>query len=60
MIQMVDLQRQYRILKPEIDAAIQGVLDSAHFILGKNVSQLEEEIASYHGGSRDAQMTGAA
>jgi len=51
MIQMVDLQRQYRLLKPEIDAAIQEVLDSAHFILGQNVSQLEEEIASYHGGS---------
>lgn len=48
MIQMVDLQRQYRLLKEEIDDAIQDVLHKAQFILGPNVSQLEEEIAAYH------------
>ncbi|MBN2283087.1 MAG: DegT/DnrJ/EryC1/StrS family aminotransferase [Deltaproteobacteria bacterium] len=49
MIQMVDLKRQYHILKEEIDAAVQEVLEGTHFILGPNVSQLEKEIASYHG-----------
>lgn len=49
MLPMVDLQRQYQILKPEIDAAVEEVLRSAQFILGPNVSRLEEEIARYHG-----------
>jgi len=48
MIPMVDLQRQYKLLKPDIDAAIQGVLDSAQFILGPNVTELEKEVAAYH------------
>lgn len=48
MIQMVDLKRQYRNLKPDIDRAIQEVLEGANFILGENVTKLEEEIASYH------------
>lgn len=48
MIPMVDLKRQYRALKSEIDAAISGVLEQTQFILGPNVSKLEEEIAAYH------------
>ena len=49
MIPMVDLQRQYREIKTEIDDAIRAVLTSAQFILGPNCSALEEEIAAYHG-----------
>ena len=49
MIPMVDLNRQYRMLKEEIDRAVQEVLDSTQFILGPNVVALEEEVASYHG-----------
>ena len=49
MIPMVDLKRQYHNLKADIDAAIQGVLDNAQFILGPNVAELEKEIAAYHG-----------
>jgi len=45
---MVDLKRQYRALKNEIDAAISGVLEQTQFILGPNVGKLEEEIAAYH------------
>ena len=48
MIPMVDLKRQYQNLKADIDAAIQGVLDNAQFILGPNVAELEKEIAQYH------------
>ena len=45
---MVDLQRQYQCLKPEIDKAIQDVLNQCQFILGPQVTALENEIASYH------------
>lgn len=48
MIPMVDLKRQYRLLKDEIDRAVQEVLDGAQFILGPNVARLEEEVAAYH------------
>ncbi len=48
MIPMVDLKRQYRALKSEIDAAISSVLEQTQFILGPNVVKLEEEIAAYH------------
>jgi len=49
MIPMVDLQRQYKILKDDIEAAIAEVLNSSQFILGPNVLELEKEIAAYHG-----------
>jgi dTDP-4-amino-4,6-dideoxygalactose transaminase len=49
MIPMVDLKRQYQNLKPDIDAAIQKVLEDCQFILGPNVAALEKEIAAYHG-----------
>lgn len=43
----VDLKAQYRAIKPEIDAAIQRVMDSQYFILGPEVEALEKEIAEY-------------
>lgn len=49
MIPMVDLKRQYHDLKKEIDAAVSDVLEQTRFILGPNVSALEEEVAAYHG-----------
>ena len=48
-IQMVDLKRQYQKIKSEIDSAIQEVLDSTQFILGKNVAQFEKNAAEYLG-----------
>lgn len=48
MIPMVDLKRQYHILKTEIDTAVSDVLEKTQFILGPNVGKLEEEIAAYH------------
>src|SRR6476659_5373497 len=44
-----DLQSQYRAIKPEIDAAIQRVLDSAQFILGDEVTAFEREFAAFSG-----------
>ncbi|MFZ1979505.1 MAG: DegT/DnrJ/EryC1/StrS family aminotransferase [Bacteroidota bacterium] len=48
-IQMVDVVGQYKKIKAEIDAAVQCVLDSGQYILGKEVSEFEKEIASYLG-----------
>ncbi|HSO08337.1 MAG TPA: DegT/DnrJ/EryC1/StrS family aminotransferase [Pelomicrobium sp.] len=48
-IPMVDLKAEYRLFKAEIDAAVHGVLDSAHFILGPNVKALEQEVAQFIG-----------
>ena len=44
-----DLKAQYAALKPEIDAGIQAVIDSAAFILGKPVTELENRLAEYVG-----------
>jgi dTDP-4-amino-4,6-dideoxygalactose transaminase len=49
MIPLVDLVAQYRSIQPEIDAAIQRVLESGHFILGAEVQSLEQEVAAYLG-----------
>lgn len=47
MIPFLDLKAQYRQIKPEIDAAIAGVVDSAHFVLGPAVAKFEERFAAY-------------
>ncbi len=46
---MVDLQRQYRRIKPELDAAIQAVIDSAAFVKGAQVEQFARHLESYTG-----------
>lgn len=48
-IPLVDLVAQYHNIKDEMDAAVLGVLESGRFILGPNVSALEQEIAEYLG-----------
>lgn len=48
-MQFRDLKKQYEMLKPEIDAGIQAVIESSAFILGKPVAELEEELAKYVG-----------
>jgi dTDP-4-amino-4,6-dideoxygalactose transaminase len=47
MIPFVDLKAQYHSIKPEIDAAIQGVLESCAFTLGPDVAEFEKEFADY-------------
>jgi dTDP-4-amino-4,6-dideoxygalactose transaminase len=49
MVPFVDLKAQYISIKPEIDAAIQGILDTCQFTLGREVTALEEEFAAYSG-----------
>jgi dTDP-4-amino-4,6-dideoxygalactose transaminase len=48
-LQMTDLKVQYDSLKPEIDAAMQSVIEDSSFIQGKPLGLLEGEIAGYFG-----------
>ena len=50
-IPLVDLVSQYRAIKPEIDRAIESVVERGQFILGPEVEALEREIAAYCGTS---------
>lgn len=46
---MVDLKQQYQKIKPEIDAAISGVIESAAFINGPQVHSFSANLAAYNG-----------
>ena len=48
-IPFVGLSIQHKHLHNEINSAIQGVMNRGDFILGKDVSSLEEEFAAYCG-----------
>ncbi|MTI83706.1 MAG: DegT/DnrJ/EryC1/StrS family aminotransferase [Firmicutes bacterium] len=48
-IPLLDLKAQYDSIKVEIDAAVLGVLESGHYVMGPNVKALEQEIAEYCG-----------
>lgn len=49
MIPFVDLKAQYASIKNEVNAAIQGVLETCQFTLGSEVAAFEEEFAAYCG-----------
>lgn len=49
MIELVPLSRQFQSFKQEILQAVSDTIDSGHFILGPNVSQLEREISDFLG-----------
>jgi UDP-2-acetamido-2-deoxy-ribo-hexuluronate aminotransferase len=48
-MQFRDLKAQYIALKPQIDQAVQTVLDDCNFISGRQVKELEERLAAYTG-----------
>ena len=48
-MQFRDLKAQYQMLKPEIDAGIQAVINSSAFIHGKPVAELEAKLVAYVG-----------
>jgi len=48
-IPLLDLVTQYHTIKDEMDEAVLGVLESGKFILGPNVTALEQEVAAYLG-----------
>ena len=49
MIQFFDLAAQQKVLKNEIDQRIQKVLSHGKYILGPEVTELEEKLADYTG-----------
>lgn len=48
-ITLMDLKKQYATVKDEIDKAIQGILASQSFIMGKEMRLFEEHLAQYCG-----------
>lgn len=50
-IQMVDLHNQYMRIKPQIDQAIQSVLNSTSFIQGLQVKSFEKSFSDFHDGA---------
>jgi len=48
-VPLLDLTRQYKPIKTEIDRAVMGVLESGKFILSDNVESFEREFADYCG-----------
>ena len=48
-MEFIDLKSQYQRLKPQIDDAIQRVLDHGQYILGPEVAELEEKLVGYTG-----------
>jgi dTDP-4-amino-4,6-dideoxygalactose transaminase len=46
-IPLVDLRAQYDSIKPEIDAAIQSVIDATAFVGGPDVRAFEQEFAAF-------------
>jgi dTDP-4-amino-4,6-dideoxygalactose transaminase len=47
VIPFVDLKAQYQGIRDEVNAAIQGVLDTCQFTLGSEVLAFEQEFAAY-------------
>jgi UDP-2-acetamido-2-deoxy-ribo-hexuluronate aminotransferase len=45
----IDLKAQYRALRPDINARIQAVLDHGQYILGPEVTELEQKLAAWVG-----------
>ena len=46
-IQMVDLMTQYHKIKPEVDAALMSIMESAQFINGPEVKSFQSELEDY-------------
>jgi dTDP-4-amino-4,6-dideoxygalactose transaminase len=50
-IELVDLKNQYKRIQPELDTAIQDVLESTSFINGPAVKKFKENLSAYLGGA---------
>lgn len=48
-INLIDIKRQYETYQSDIDAQIRAVLNDAAFIMGKQVAELETQLAAYAG-----------
>lgn len=48
-MQFRDLAKQYQVLKADIDKAMINVASGAHYIMGPQIKELEQELADYTG-----------
>lgn len=48
-MQFRDLAKQYQVLKTDMDNAMLNVASGAHYIMGPQVKELEQELATYTG-----------
>jgi dTDP-4-amino-4,6-dideoxygalactose transaminase len=48
-VPLLDLKAQFATIREEVMRAVEGVLESQHFILGKEVELLEKEVAAFVG-----------
>jgi UDP-2-acetamido-2-deoxy-ribo-hexuluronate aminotransferase len=48
-VEFIDLKRQYREYRAEIDARVHQMIESARFIMGPEITELEEQLARYVG-----------
>lgn len=46
-VPLLDLKAQFQTIETEVRAAMDRVLESQHFIMGPEVTELEEEVAAY-------------
>lgn len=53
---LADLVKQYHTIRPQVDSAIKQVLESGRFVLGEQVTRLEEEIAAACGAKYGVSM----
>ena len=51
IVPLLDLKLQYNSLKPELDNAVQKVIESQYFILGPEVEKMEKMMNEYIGSS---------
>jgi dTDP-4-amino-4,6-dideoxygalactose transaminase len=49
MLPFIDLKYQYSLIRDEIHAGIDRVLESGHYILGAEIAELEKQLAEYAG-----------
>ncbi|TAL24753.1 MAG: DegT/DnrJ/EryC1/StrS family aminotransferase [Nitrospirae bacterium] len=49
MVPMVDLKKEFNEIKTEVMETLTEILESAHFILGPKVAELEKKISDYNG-----------
>lgn len=48
-MKFIDLKKQYRLYKKDIDSQIAGVIESTSFIMGPKVEEIERKLAEYVG-----------
>ena len=49
MLPFMDLKYQYSLIRDEIHAGIDRVMESGHYILGAEIAELEKQLAEYAG-----------